>query len=388
VDASTALWEQAPEAMQAALRRHDALFEAAVAEHAGAHIRPRGEGDSRFAVFASAPDAVAAAVAIQRSFAAESWPTSGPLRVRIGLHTGAAEYRDGDYYGLEVNRCARVRSIGHGGQILLSGATALLVRDALPAELSLLGLGEHRLRHLTRPERIFQVVAPGLPAEFPRLQTLEAQVGDLPSGGERRELTVIFADLRGFTAWTEALEPQEVFAALNEYLTVMSDVIYDFQGTLDKFIADALVAFWGAPVSQRDHAGLACRAALRMVDELDRLNARWAALGRPPLAMSIGINSGIMLVGNLGSVSRFDYAVVGEAVNIGARLEHLNRTYGTNVLVGAATLERTSGLRARLVDEAPVGAMRTPISVFELLGDAAAAQSQPVHRVDRSASGE
>ena len=104
VEGSTALWEQAPEAMRAALAHHDALFEAAVAEHGGVHIRPRGEGDSRFAVFPSAPDALAAALAIQRAFGAEDWSTPRPIRVRIGIHTGEAELRDGDYYGTAVNR--------------------------------------------------------------------------------------------------------------------------------------------------------------------------------------------------------------------------------------------------------------------------------------------
>src|SRR3712207_4041435 len=132
VEGSTALWEEAPEAMRAALARHDVLFEDAISAHGGIHIRPRGEGDSRFAVFASAPDAVAAALAIQRAFEAEDWPTPRPIQVRLGVHTGEAELRDGDYYGAAVNRCARLRGIGHGGQILLSEMTAALVRDALP----------------------------------------------------------------------------------------------------------------------------------------------------------------------------------------------------------------------------------------------------------------
>src|SRR5918995_1018408 len=126
VEGSTSLWEQAPETMRTALAQHDDRFEAAVREHGGIHIRPRGEGDSRFAVFASAPGAAAAALAIQRSFAAEDWPTSRPLKIRIGIHTGEAELRDGDFYGAAVNRCARLRSIGHGGQTLLSEATAAL----------------------------------------------------------------------------------------------------------------------------------------------------------------------------------------------------------------------------------------------------------------------
>jgi class 3 adenylate cyclase len=136
VEGSTALWEEAPGPMRVVLARHDALFEAAVAEHGGVHIRPRGEGDSRFAVFAGAPHATAAALAIQRAFAAEAWPTPRPIRVRIAIHTGEAELRDGDYYGPAVNRSARIRGVGHGGQTLLSGrlrhSPGMLCRRARP----------------------------------------------------------------------------------------------------------------------------------------------------------------------------------------------------------------------------------------------------------------
>jgi predicted ATPase/class 3 adenylate cyclase len=180
VEGSTALWEEAPEAMRTALARHDALFEKAVAEHGGVHIRPRGEGDSRFAVFASAPDAVTAALAVQRAYGGEAWPTPRPVKVRIGVHTGEAELRDGDYYGSAVNRCARLRGIGHGGQILLSKATMALVHDALPPAVSLTDLGEHGLKDLTRPERVFQVLDPGLPNEFPPLVSLDARPHNLP----------------------------------------------------------------------------------------------------------------------------------------------------------------------------------------------------------------
>jgi predicted ATPase/class 3 adenylate cyclase len=179
VEGSTDLWEVAPEAMRGALARHDALFDEAVRRHGGVHIRPRGEGDSRFAVFTSAPDAVAAAVAVQRAFAAEPWPTPRPIDVRIGIHTGETELRDGDYYGSEVNRCARLRGIGHGGQTLLSEATSELVRGRLSSDASLLDLGRHRLKGLAQPERVFQVVAPGLARDFPALSSLDAHPNNL-----------------------------------------------------------------------------------------------------------------------------------------------------------------------------------------------------------------
>jgi class 3 adenylate cyclase len=180
VEGSTSLWDQSPEEMGVAAARHDSLFGAAVAEHGGIHIRPRGEGDSRFAVFTGAADAITAALAIQRAFAGEPWPTPEPVRVRIGLHTGEAELRDGDYYGSAVNRCARIRGLGAGGQILLSEATAALIRDTRPAGVTLLDHGEYELKGLTRPERIFQLVSQDLPAGSPPLRSMIARSHNLP----------------------------------------------------------------------------------------------------------------------------------------------------------------------------------------------------------------
>src|SRR6187402_415600 len=137
IEGSTALWEREPVAMQAAAARHDALIEAEVAEQGGVVVRPRGEGDSRFAVFARASDAVAAALALQWDLAAEPWPTSTPPRVRLALHTGEAELRAGDYYGTAVNRCARLRAVAHGGQTLVSLATEQLVRGQLATRVAL-----------------------------------------------------------------------------------------------------------------------------------------------------------------------------------------------------------------------------------------------------------
>jgi predicted ATPase/class 3 adenylate cyclase len=180
VEGSTRLWEQHPDAMRQAMRRHDELIEATVASNGGVVVRPRGEGDSRFAVFARATDAVASARDIQQALAAEPWPTPRPLRVRSALHTGEADLRAGDYYGSEVNRCARLRALAHGGQSLLSNATFDMVRDALPTQVTLRDLGEHRLKDLQRPEHVFELDVAGLPAEFPPLQSLDAFPNNLP----------------------------------------------------------------------------------------------------------------------------------------------------------------------------------------------------------------
>ncbi|HEU4758573.1 MAG TPA: tetratricopeptide repeat protein [Dehalococcoidia bacterium] len=180
IEGSTRLWERAPKAMRQALVRHDELIEGCVARHAGAVVRPRGEGDSRFAVFESASDAVAAACAIQRGMLSEAWPAPVELRIRIALHTGEADLREGDYYGSVVNRCARIRAIAHGGQTLLSQATAELARDRLTQGVGLSPLGSYRLKDLQRPETVYQLLHPELPADFPPLVSIEALPTNLP----------------------------------------------------------------------------------------------------------------------------------------------------------------------------------------------------------------
>jgi len=180
VEGSTRLWEAHPAVMRTVMARHDALLTEVFTQHDGVVVRPRGEGDSLFAVFVRASDAVAAALAGQRALATEAWGEVGPLRVRMGLHTGEADLRAGDYYGSAVNRCARIRAAGHGGQMLLSEATAKLVRGALPAGAGLLDLGRHRLKDLAEGEQLFQLVAQGLPDAFPPLATPDAHPHNLP----------------------------------------------------------------------------------------------------------------------------------------------------------------------------------------------------------------
>jgi predicted ATPase/DNA-binding SARP family transcriptional activator len=180
IQGSTALWEREWRAMRQTMLLHDGIIEEVVDDYDGVIVRPRGEGDSRFAVFERATDAVQAACVIQQRFAVEPWAVSPPLKVRIGLHTGEADVRDGDYYGTAVNRCARVRSLAHGGQTLLSEVTARLAAASLPDWLVLRDLGSCRLKDLLEPERVFQVVAPGMQADFPPLIGLAAHPNNLP----------------------------------------------------------------------------------------------------------------------------------------------------------------------------------------------------------------
>jgi predicted ATPase/class 3 adenylate cyclase len=181
VEGSTQLWERYPDQARPAFVRHDRIIEETVARNGGSVVRPRGEGDSRFAVFSRSGDAVAAAAAMQQALHLEPWPTPTPLRVRMALYTGEADLREGDYYGNVVNRCARLRAAAHGGQVLISQTTAGLVRDSLPVGMELRDLGEHLLKGLQLPERIFQLLAPGLPAGFPSVRAEATFFTNLPA---------------------------------------------------------------------------------------------------------------------------------------------------------------------------------------------------------------
>src|SRR5262249_34963707 len=163
LEGSTRLWEDHPDAMHDALARHDAILRDAVIAHHGDIVKTTGDGVH--AVFTSARDGLDAAVDAQLALGRMDWGEIGELRVRMGLLTGEAELRDGDYYGPTVNRAARLMACAHGGQILASQTTAQLVEDAVPAGVTLDDLGEHRLRDLARPEHVFQVTDPQLPHE-------------------------------------------------------------------------------------------------------------------------------------------------------------------------------------------------------------------------------
>ena len=166
--------------------------------------------------------------------------------------------------------------------------------------------------------------------------------GDEPLklGGESREMTILFCDIRGFTSISETYlaNPQELTALVSQLLTPLSAAVLDNGGTIDKYIGDCVMAFWNAPVADAEHRGHACAAALDMIAAIDRVNRERAALDETgPLRIGIGINSGTVVVGNMGSVMRFDYSVLGDAVNLAARLEGQTATYGVDIIVGQET---------------------------------------------------
>jgi predicted ATPase/class 3 adenylate cyclase len=178
IEGSTRRWDRDRSAMQAAVRRHDELVRAAIAEHRG-HVF-KTIGDAFCAAFARAEDAVAAILVAQRALAAEDFSAVDGIRVRVAIHTGTADERDGDYFGPALNRVARLLAIGYGGQVLVSGVTAELVQGSLPPGASLRDLGEHHLRDLTRPEHVYQLFAPGLIADFPPLRSVNDLQNNLP----------------------------------------------------------------------------------------------------------------------------------------------------------------------------------------------------------------
>jgi predicted ATPase/class 3 adenylate cyclase len=200
IEGSTKLWENSPTGMHAALTRHDTVLREAIEGHGGFVFKT--VGDAFCCAFPTAPEALEASLDTQRALSTEEWGRElGPLRVRAALHTGAAEERGGDYFGPPLNRVARLLSAGHGGQVLLSLPTQELVRDQLPSGAGLRDLGERRLKDLFRPERVFQLTAPGLPEEFAPLRTLDACRNNLPAQptplvGREREVAAICERLR------------------------------------------------------------------------------------------------------------------------------------------------------------------------------------------------
>ena len=198
----------------------------------------------------------------------------------------------------------------------------------------------------------------------------------LKLGGERRELTVLFSDIRGFTTISERLTPEALADLLNEYLTPMTDIILSRRGLLDKYMGDAIMAVFGAPLFFPEHASVACLAAIEMSQQLKILQAHWRERNIPPLFVGVGLNTGEMSVGNMGSKQRFDYTVIGDHVNLGSRLEGTNKFYGTEIIVSEFTRKAAGdGFLFRELDRLQVKGKNQGVTIFELLCTQAEATS-------------
>jgi adenylate cyclase len=186
-------------------------------------------------------------------------------------------------------------------------------------------------------------------------------------GGKRRTMTVLFSDVRGFTAMSEKSTPEEVVGQLNDYFSRMVDVLFEHHGTLDKFVGDMVMGLFGAPLDDADHAEHAVQAALAMTRALDDLNRRWRAAGRPVLDIGIGISTGDMVAGNIGSNAIMSYTVIGDVVNLGARLESLNKEYGTRIIISEATRQALKGrYDVRPLGEVLVKGKSRPVAIYEV----------------------
>lgn len=264
--------------------------------------------------------------------------------------------------------------------VISSGLAAFaLVRLVLPTvffTLSLLaGIGATYIYRYLTEERQKKVITSAfsqyIQKEF--VDRIAEDPGQLRLGGQQKELTVLFSDMADFTSISEKLEPQELSYFLNDYLTDMTRIVFDHGGTLDKFIGDAIMAFWGAPIDQEDHALRACRCALAMQHRLDERSREWSDRGYPPVSIRIGINTGPMIVGNMGSRDRFNYTVLGDAVNLGARLEPLNKQFGTKIIISEFTLRHIckkdpedTGLKVRELDRITVKGKSRAVTIHEI----------------------
>lgn len=203
------------------------------------------------------------------------------------------------------------------------------------------------------------------------VELIVAQPERLQLGGEEVEGTVLFADLAGFTALSENMTPRAVIGLLNEYFSPLTDIILAHQGTLDKYIGDALMAFWGAPLARPDHAELACRAAIAMQLAMQNQRDVWQARNLPRLQTRIGLHSGPLIAGNVGSRERLNYTVLGDTVNLASRLEGVNKIYGTNILVSESCKHLVANhFLLRELDVIQVPGRDQAVAVYELLAEA------------------
>jgi adenylate cyclase len=236
---------------------------------------------------------------------------------------------------------------------------------AAGAVLSLIGVVAYRIVFAEKDNRRISEIFGKFVSPDVRDELLAS--GEMPElGGVDKELTVFFSDIRGFTTLSESMAPQELVNHLNLYLTALTDLIMEYKGTLDKYVGDEIMCFWGAPIPQEDHALLACKCALKQMEVLTKMNAAWPK--ERNLNIGIGLNTGIMTIGNMGSAGRMNYTLMGDNVNLGARLEGTNKQYMTNVIISESTYAQVRDkVVARELDIIRVKGKNKPTPIFELI---------------------
>ncbi|MGV7221495.1 MAG: CHASE2 domain-containing protein [Nitrospinales bacterium] len=203
------------------------------------------------------------------------------------------------------------------------------------------------------------------------IKTLLADSGNLKLGGEQKELTALFSDLQGFSTFSESLSPKDLVNLLNTYLSAMTDILLKHEGTLDKYEGDAIIAFFGAPVFFDDHTRRACYVCIEMQEKLAEMRQKFLDEGKPELFMRVGLHTGFMVVGNMGSKARMNYTMMGDSVNLAARLEGVNKVYNTFSMISEVTyLKAKDYIEARELDTIRVVGRKQPVKIYELLGKA------------------
>ena len=250
----------------------------------------------------------------------------------------------------------------------------LLLSPILPAQTSLLayGVGSGVRLLLSESESRYIRNAFGHYLSPAMVEQLVENPDALVLGGENRELTILFCDIRSFTTISESMEPTELTVFLNNFLTPMTNVLMENGATIDKYIGDAIMAFWNAPLDIPEHRQRACESVLTMLDALEKLNATL----EKPVRIGVGLNSGICCVGNLGSSQRFDYSAIGDSVNVGSRIEGLTKHYGLSNLVAESTASQVEGLAMLEVDKVMVVGRDEATLVYTLLGGRERAQEE------------
>src|SRR6266571_8471925 len=315
IENSTTLARYLREQYPAVLDTHRTLLRAAFTAYEGWEVDT--QGDSFFVVFLRATQAVAAAVQSQRALATASWPQGGAVRVRIGIHTGEPIRTTEGYTGLDVIRAARIKEAGHGGLVLLSASTAAIVQDALLDELSLRDLGTHRLKSLPRPERIFQLLIPGLPADFAPLQTLDSRTGlRAGSEGERVLTTVLFTDMVGATERVVALGDRHWREILVQHRVLVRREFAHYGGHEVETVGDGFFATFDSPAS-------AVRCACAICEAVKELG----------IEVKIGVHA--------GEVEHEGEDLIGITVHIGSRVTNLAGPGG--VLVSSTVRDLMAG---------------------------------------------
>ena len=314
IERSSALWEAQPDAMAASLELHDELVQTAAEAHGGRLLKTKGEGDSTLTVFPRASDAVECAAALRESFAAVSWHGDLDLRVRIALHTGEAHERAGDYFGLALNRAARLRGMADGGTTLLSQATRELVHDRLPAGMELVDLGTHELRDLSRPERVFELRSLGETARTPA-----------PPREVRKTVTAVFAGLADAGPDLDAEAGRRLGA---QALAAARTALERHGGAVEEHPGDVLMAVFGVPLLHEDDALRAVRASVELRRSL-------------PGRARVGVATGEVIAEREPGQAP---SATGDAINAAKRLQE--RAEPDEIAVDAATCRLMQGLVA------------------------------------------